>query len=72
MDLSLVIFDIFHFENFEIRIRGHSRSSKLVAYFNRLVMVISVKSKTLFLRHTVFDIFTFEKYRDLETEIMGH
>ena len=51
----------------DFRVRRHSRSLKVVP-LDRLDMVSYYCAiVTLSSRRTVFEIFTFEKYRDLET-----
>jgi len=42
--------------------RGHSRSSKLVPF----------DSLSISVEYTVFEIFAFENYRDLETQVSGN
>jgi len=68
---SLVVSDIWFrkYRDLEIRIRGHS---KLVPTIQQTGFdILLVFYRTYVPRHTVFAIFTFEKYRELETGVRG-
>ena len=70
MALSRVVSEIFIVEeccDLEIRVKGHSRSLKVIP-FSRLCMVFSLCSTvTLSQRHTVFEIFDFKSAVILKT-----
>jgi len=77
MALSCVISEIFNVEkyrNFEILVKGQTRSLKMVP-FDRLGMVSNRSVVTLSLRCTIFEIFGFKKSVTLKTGLgvrQGH
>jgi len=71
---SRVISEILNVEkchDLEIRVRGHSMSLKVVPFYRLCMVCYYCPIVTLSIIRTVFEIFTFKRYCDLETGVRG-
>ena len=66
------LFDVEYYRNFEILLRGHARSLKLVPFESSGAVSYSPSVVTVAVSVAVCDIFSVKEWRDLENQVRGH